>query len=66
MKINSLSLFIFLCFFSFIISSCFKWGARVFENFPKETALDKTYNYDGKVIIIGAGASGLAAAKILE
>ena len=66
MKINSLSFFIVLCFLCFSISSCFKWGARAFENFPKETALDKTYNYDGKVIIIGAGASGLAAAKILE
>ena len=33
---------------------------------PKETALHKTYNYKGKVIIIGAGASGMAAAKVLE
>jgi monoamine oxidase len=33
---------------------------------PEETALQKTYIYDGKVIIIGAGASGLAAAKVLE
>ena len=47
-------------------SSCFQWGPRAFDNFPDETALDKTYQYDGKVIIIGAGASGLAAAKILE
>jgi len=34
--------------------------------FPEDNALDKTYNYKGKVIIIGAGASGLAAAKILQ
>ncbi|MFK7946440.1 MAG: NAD(P)/FAD-dependent oxidoreductase [Saprospiraceae bacterium] len=48
------------------MSSCFQWGSRNFDNYPQETALDKTYNYSGKVIIIGAGASGLAAAKILE
>ena len=66
MTIKSKLLFIVLCCLSFIISGCFKWGSRAYENFPKETALDKTYNYDGKVIIIGAGASGLAAAKILE
>ena len=30
------------------------------------TALHKTYDFSGKVIIIGAGASGLAAAKVLE
>ena len=34
--------------------------------FPEDNALHKTYNYKGKVIIIGAGASGLAAAKILQ
>ena len=34
--------------------------------FPEDNALDKTYNFEGKVIIIGAGASGLAAAKILQ
>ena len=48
------------------ISGCFKWASRAFDDFPSETALDKTYNYHGKVLIIGAGASGLAAAKILE
>ena len=57
---------IILCLFSLTFSSCFKWGTRNFDNYPKETALDKTYNYKGKVIIVGAGASGLAAAKILE
>jgi monoamine oxidase len=34
--------------------------------FPEDNALHKKYNYQGKVIIIGAGASGLAAAKILQ
>lgn len=48
------------------LSSCFNWAARAVNKIPKETALDKTYNYSGKVVIIGAGASGLAAAKVLE
>lgn len=48
------------------LSSCFKWAARAVNKLPEETALQKTYIYDGKVIIIGAGASGLAAAKVLE
>ena len=47
------------------LSGCFKWAARAKNQLPKQTALHKTYNYKGKVIIIGAGASGLAAAKIL-
>ena len=44
----------------------FRWGSRALDMFPEDNALDKTYNYKGKVIIIGAGASGLAAAKILQ
>ena len=49
------------------LSSCStKWAARAVDKLPKETALHKTYNYEGRVIIIGAGASGLAAAKVLE
>ena len=48
------------------LTSCLNWAARAVEKLPKETALDKTYGYEGKIIIIGAGASGLAAAKILE
>ena len=63
---QKISLITILCLFGLAFSSCFQWGPRAFKNFPKETALDKTYNYDGKVIIIGAGAAGLAAAKILE
>ena len=50
----------------FFLTGCFNWAARAVEKLPKETALTKTYNYKGKVIIIGAGASGLAAANILE
>ncbi|MEO1449941.1 MAG: NAD(P)/FAD-dependent oxidoreductase [Bacteroidota bacterium] len=44
----------------------FKWAARAVDKLPEETALDKSYQYDGKVIILGAGGAGLAAAKILE
>ena len=56
----------FLLAISITITSCVNWAARAEEKLPEQTAIDKTYNYNGKVIIIGAGASGLAAAKILE
>lgn len=55
-----------LLFTSTLLTGCFKWGARAYDRFPETTALDNTYHYEGKVIIIGAGASGLAAARILE
>ena len=42
----------------------FRWGSRALDMFPEDNALHKTYTFEGKVIIIGAGASGLAAAKI--
>ena len=48
------------------LSACFKWAARAKDKLPDKTAINETYSYPGKVIIIGAGASGLAAAKILE
>lgn len=48
------------------LTSCFRWAARAVDQLPEETALEKRYEYGGKVIVIGAGASGLAAAKILE
>ena len=60
------SLFTLLFIFSLLSTGCFKWGARAFNRFPETTALDKSYHYDGKILIVGAGASGLAAAKILE
>lgn len=56
----------FLLAIAFTITSCVNWAARAEEKLPEQTAIDKTYNYNGKVIIIGAGASGLAAGKILE
>jgi len=58
--------FLFLVFLSVGLSGCVKWAARAESKLPKETALHKTYNYAGKVIIVGAGASGMAAAKVLE
>jgi len=48
------------------LSECFRWAARAEGELPKETALDKSYVYDGRVVIVGAGAAGLAAAKVLE
>ena len=66
MTSNSKLLFIALCCLSFTTSSCFKWAARAPDKLPDTTALDKSYNYEGKVIVVGAGAAGLAAAKVLE
>jgi monoamine oxidase len=51
---------------SLLVSSCMNWAARAVEKLPEVTALDKSYEYSGKVVIVGAGPSGLAAAKILE
>ena len=42
----------------------FVGGREIFD--AKKTALERTYSYSGKVLIVGAGASGLAAAKVLE
>lgn len=47
-------------------SGCLQWAARAESKLPNKTALHNTYNYQGKVIVVGAGASGLAAAKVLE
>ncbi len=66
MKINTLLIFLALCLLCLTISGCFKWAARAHDKLPDTTALDKSYNYEGKVIIVGAGAAGLAAAKVLE
>ena len=54
---------VFMCVINL---GCFIWAARGTKHLPKETALHKSYDYDGRVIIVGAGASGLAAAKVLE
>ena len=66
MKIRSVLLLLIISTLSFCLTGCFNWAARAKNKLPKETALHKTYNYDGKIIIVGAGASGLAAAKVLE
>jgi len=66
MKLHSIFRVLVIASISFCLSGCFKWAARAENKLPEETALHKTYNYEGKVIIVGAGASGLAAAKVLE
>ena len=58
--------YILLILSLFYLSSCFRWGARAFDDFPEDIALNNTYTYPGKVIIVGAGASGLAAAAVCE
>jgi monoamine oxidase len=66
MKFRNVLLVLVTTSLTFCLSSCYKWAARAHKELPKQTALDKTYSYQGKVIIVGAGASGLAAAKVLE
>ena len=67
MKKNRTAIFFVIVLLVISLLSCsIKWAARAADKLPKETALHKTYNYEGRVIIIGAGASGLAAAKVLE
>jgi monoamine oxidase len=65
-KIKILNKFYLLVISVFCFTSCLKWAARAEKKLPYETALHRTYEYSGKVIVIGAGASGLAAAKVLE
>ena len=66
MNFSNLSRLLIISLFCFCLTGCFKWAARAKNKLPEKTALHKTYEYKGKVIIIGAGASGLAAAKVLE
>ena len=57
---------IIVSLFFFSLTGCFKWAARAKSKLPEQTALEKKYDYNGRVLIIGAGASGLAAAKVFE
>lgn len=66
MKPFKITIFFTICLLSIGLSGCFKWAARAVDKLPQETALQKKYEYDGRVVIIGAGASGLSAAKVLE
>ena len=57
MKINyKLLLTIFTCTINL---GCLNWAARATKYLPKETALHKSYDYDGKVFIVGTGASDI-------
>jgi len=48
------------------LTGCFPWGSRATHKLPDVTALEQTYEYAGDVIVVGAGAAGLAAARVLE
>ena len=58
--------FLILPVFALTLSSCFNWAARAVEKLPEKSTLNRAYDYKGKVVIIGAGSAGLAAANILE
>ncbi len=66
MNFRNAILFLILTSLSLSLAGCFQWAARAEDKLPEETALHRTYNYEGKVIIVGAGAAGLAAAKVME
>ena len=44
----------------------FQWASRAERKLPSPPLLEHKYRYDGEVLIIGAGASGLAAARLLQ
>lgn len=48
-----------------LTSGCGNWAARAVKHIPASTALEQSYAYDGKVVIVGAGPAGLAAAKVM-
>ena len=58
--------FLILPLFALTLSSCFNWAARAVEKLPEKSTLNRAYDYKCKVVIIGAGSAGLAAANILE
>ena len=48
-----------------LTSGCGTWAARAVKHIPANSALERSYAYDGKVVIVGAGPAGLAAAKVM-
>ena len=68
-RFSRLSQISVLCGAFFVLypsTGCFKWGSRATQSLPEETALSKSYDYSGTVIVVGAGSAGLAAARVLE
>ncbi len=55
-KIKILNKFYLLIINFLSFTSCLKYAAIAEKKLPDETALNKTYAYSGKVIIVGAGA----------
>ena len=45
---------------------CFQWGSRAGRKLPDYTALDKSYEYDGDVIIVGQSGLNVATKLIRE
>ena len=66
MTTNSYFKILFLSAFALTLSGCFNWAARAVEKLPEKSTLNRDYDYEGKVVIIGAGSAGLAAANVLE
>ena len=54
MKFRTIITILTLC-----LTGCLQWAARAVNKIPEETALQKKYDFDGNVIIVGAGAAGM-------
>ena len=51
MKFRIIFIILSLC-----LTGCLQWAARAEKKLSEETALQKKYDFDGKVIVMGAGA----------
>ena len=58
--------FVFIAFIVTALTGCSGWYTNWIDSSPKDLAKKIDHDFDGNVIIIGAGAAGLAAANLLK
>lgn len=49
-----------------MVNNCSGWLTNLVDTSPKQLIHQKDHSFEGKVVVVGAGASGLAAASLLE